>query len=315
MPQIEIEYEMARQQYQKEFITNIDYEEITNLRESIRIRKEMVKDELVVDEMQLKSSLGLSYEDELEIREFMDIPTLVPPSFSIDESIEIALENRYEKKIADLTARQTEYEQRAAIGRDYPEISIEGFMGRSGQVYLDTDPPMADQWSVFLNLRWSFWGSTISGKYGENRTEAPIFHESLVTRSEEYVAQFSLLDGISHIYDKAEKEILKLQAIRDQRLTGEHVAQEVEKQYRNLLRSMELVEVTRKRLDVSRRNVDVVNKRRLLGEATIKDVMDAKHEGVQIESSLYENIFRFYIAAASLNRSCGMEIFPVNIWR
>ncbi len=316
LEQVEKEYSLARRQYDREIKTELDYREIANLRESILVNKEIVKDNLKVSRRTLRNICGVDEipdidETGLEVTFTRDI---LP--YTLQDCFETALEYKPEIRIAELLVDQSDYDLRASKAANVPGVTLEGFAGRSGEAYVDQDLVLADQWSVFLNLNWAFWGNTFNYKYGESRTSpSEILDVSVRTETSEHTVQFSLLDGIGRVYSDREKEITMIQAENDLRRTRDEVLREVKRNYQMLSRVMELIEVDRKRLEVARGRAEVINKRRLLGEATIREVMDAHHNMAGVRNSMYENIYNLFTAAAGLNKSCGRTLIPLEALR
>ncbi|MGM0568621.1 MAG: TolC family protein, partial [Elusimicrobiota bacterium] len=96
LPQIQSEYEVASNKYSSEALTELDFEEISNIREIIDVRKNMAEDDLLIAKMELKSALGLDEIPDMDYGEFKDIPEKKDLEYSRSECIDIALQNRPE---------------------------------------------------------------------------------------------------------------------------------------------------------------------------------------------------------------------------
>ncbi|GEM_PF-3005038 len=316
--QIEEKYSMAQRQYEQEIMTEIDFQDIVNLRDNIIVRTEMIEDELVIAKHELKNAVGMKGFPDIEKESYNGIYDESVLVRDMQETIDIALESRPELLIAEKIREQSQYDEKIGHSDRYPKISLEGFLGRSGEAYVKDDIPLVDKWSLFLNMEWAFWGNTFNFKYGGDEVKDPesaILDAGSRIDTDEQVAQFSLLDGLDRIYSGKEKEIVRMQSESDLKKTRNDVIKEVERNYRQFLRVMKMVGISRRRLETEERRIGIINKRWQLGDASIKDVMDAKYQRTQTETSLFESMANFYTSAAAINRSCGVDILPIEVLR
>ena len=57
------------------------------------------------------------------------------------------------------------------------------------------------------------------------------------------------------------------------------------------------------------KKVKIIEKQKLLGEASSKDIVDTKIEYTRNMNSMLDAVYKNRIAIAELNKSCGMEVF------
>ena len=100
-----------------------------------------------------------------------------------------------------------------------------------------------------------------------------------------------------------------MQAVRDLNKARENINIEVERSYDNYMNSLKMIALTEKRFKLSQKKVKIIEKQKLLGEASSKDIVDTKIEYTRNMNSMLDAVYKNRIAIAELNKSCGMEVF------
>lgn len=184
-------------------------------------QEKILKNELAIAilELKIKCGMGLKVEigfdkENLEKEDnYMDL--------SLKQYKNFALKKRPEVNSLEKLVLQTEYAERISKAENWPGISLEGTIGRSGEAYVKEELSLATEWGVYANLQWLFWGSSMGFKIGKKRTEpSSIIDYSVRTKTEERFIQMSILDRMDYFYQRQEKRINRKQATKFFTLTG-----------------------------------------------------------------------------------------------
>lgn len=310
LSEIENEFIIAKKKYTAGIITQISYLEVLNKKEEISLEREILENNLQISKLMLKEKCGI---DSLR-NTFLERGRLFKETtvlkFSLSTLKEEALINRSDMSIARALVSQTKYSEKTVKADAWPSISLEGFMGKSGEAFVDDDLVLASEWSISANANWMFWGNMLGYKYGRRKTEpSQILDVSVRTESDEHTIKFGLLNRLDYYSVKKERKIVFMQAVRDLNKARENINIEVKRSYDNYMNSLKMIELTEKRFKLSQKKVKIIEKQKLLGEASSKDIVDTKIEYTRNMNSMLDAVYKNRIAIAELNKSCGMEVF------
>ncbi|MBN2406086.1 MAG: TolC family protein [Elusimicrobia bacterium] len=307
---IEDEFEIAEKKYNAGIMTQVDYMGILNLKEELLLERELTKNNIDLAKIDLGQKCGVRDLDDTYLykgRLYKDLDVL---NYSLKELKDIALKNRPELISARAIVDQTRYSLKSARGDDWPALSLEGFVGKSGEAYVEDELELATEWNVFANLQWSFWGNVVGYKYGERKTDpSEIVDISVRTQSKDHSIKLGLLSNMAVFVSKKEAEIVYMQAIKDFNNKEQEVMIDVERTYNNYVNYMRAVDINEKKVKLSTKQVSIIEKKKLLGETSSDEIIKTKSDHVNQQNAYLKALFNVIISKAELIRSCGVDVF------
>jgi len=241
---------------------------------------------------------SISVEDDTIIKntEPMDLP--------LDRYKDMALRSRPEVIALEALVQQTFYDEKIIKGDKWPGLSVEAAIGKSGEAYVKEDLILATEWSVYAVMEWVFWGNSMAAKYGDKKTEpSAILDTSVRIKTTERFIQLSLLDRLDYYYQRQEKKISHAQANKELEDIRKKVQMEVEKSYASLKVAESLIVLSTNKLELYKKKVKIVEKKNFLGEATSKDLIEARMKVSLQKDSMAEALVKYNIAVAELKMS------------
>jgi outer membrane protein len=201
--------------------------------------------------------------------EVIDILEYKPFALKFEESLDEALRERPELKIADLTVDQAKENVRIVRSGLFPSVSLSGnYSKNSDEGYLNGELK-SDQWNITALATFTLWewGKTYY-RVGESKVK--------VTQAED--AKVQLMEGITL---------------------------EVKDDYLNMLVAEKNIGVAQKSIEQAEENLRLNEERYKYQVATATDVLDAVVLLVQARVNYYSALSDFNIAKARLERAMG----------
>lgn len=306
------EFMLVDKKFMASIITQIDYLEIIDLKEELILQKKLLEGDLSIAKSNLKLASGEEYDIVIDLSNDILQAAISYLEFTLEEYRGITMKKRPELKSVEILIQQTYYVEKAAKADRWPGIAIEGTIGKSGEAFVDQKLDLATEWSVFANLKWLFWGSSLAYKFGKRRTDpTEILDTSVRTETNEKLFQMSILDRLDYYYTKQEKKVTHLQALKDRDQTINKAMIEVERAYNNFKRTTELIKIHLRKMTLSEKKMKIIKKRKLLGEASSKDLINAMMKYNSQNDAYLEAIAKNNISFAELKISCGINVHPV----
>ncbi|MFW6134422.1 MAG: TolC family protein [Elusimicrobiota bacterium] len=305
------EFKLAEKKYQAEIITEIDYMDIQNLRQSILLQKDIVQSEFELSKQKLKDECRLESIERIDGGIDRDVSEV---QVKLKELKQIALRNRPEIKSLKSVASHAKYDEKVIEAGKWPSLRVEGYLGESGEDYVDEEGlPLASEWSVYAKLSWLFWGNTIGLSYGRSKTTpSEILDVSHKTESDDRTAKISILDNMDYFIRKKGKNVSYKQALNDLEERKRKVLYEVEEYFEKLKNSINTVKLAQRQLNLAEKRAKIIEKRKMLNEASSIDLIKARNSVTEQRNSYLSALYEYVVNRARLNKACGKEVFEID---
>jgi len=300
------EFEMAEKKFKAGIITEVDYLEIKNMREKLLLQKGMQDDSLHLAELKLKQACEMDF---ITMTDSSIDENIEEIGYTVDECVRIALRNRPEYNSLESSVKQAEYDKKTVESFKWPNLSLVGFIGKSGEYYQRNNFAYLSEWSVIARATWQFWGNAVNYDYVVRKTPpSDVLDTAVKTESRTHSLKAALLDDLSYFYRKKEKKIALEQTKATLEKMEKKIKEEVEEAYLSVKNAGQQAEFAKKNLDLSRKKLRIVEKRKLLGEASSKEIINAKMNLVNQQNSYIEALAKYRFALIQLNMSVGADL-------
>jgi outer membrane protein TolC len=303
---------ILEKKHKAKVITDIEYLEAKNIYNDILLQQKTFVNELNVAVLNLKSVCNVGFDTEINLLDESVSEVGDDLNFDIEQYKDIALKKRPEIRALKGVLLQTKYADRVAKADGWPAFSVDSTVGKSGEAFVRDELVLATEWTVFANLQWMFWGSSIGMKYGEKQTEpSEILDTSIRTRAKDSIIQLNILDKLDYYYNKQERKVSYKQAIKDLEDTKKKTCIEVEKSYGTFQVTKEMIKFSKSKVELMEKQNKIVEKKNFLDEASLKDVIQIKFKLVEEKNKLLEAVTRHNIAFAELKLYSGIDVYPL----
>ncbi len=225
----------------------------------------------------------------------------------LEECLELAFNNRPELQILDKTIKAAKYTQDIIKSEEFPNLTLSGSYGRSGEAFTQRDLNLATEWKLMGTVKWFLGGNTVESSYKKDKV-SPFRITSADTNvdSQALNTKFSFWDNLAHFSKDKEAQITRKQAQKDYEEMKNKIRQETEDAYYTFHRFNTQLSLAINEIGFRRKQLEIVKAKRKMNEATAAEVMSAELQITQANASLQEALAGINIAIVSLNRAIGI---------
>ncbi|MBU4306172.1 MAG: TolC family protein [Candidatus Omnitrophica bacterium] len=225
----------------------------------------------------------------------------------LEQCLEIAFKNRQELRVLEKTIEAAKYSQDIIKSEEFPNLSLSGSYGRSGESFSQRDLNLATEWKIMGKVKWFLGGNTVETSYTKDKV-SPFRVTKTDTNidSQTLNAKFSFWDNLAHFTKDKEAYITRKQAEKDLEEMKNKIRQETEDAYYSFQRYNTQLALAINEIGFRRKQVEIVKTKRKMYEATAADVMESELQLSQSDASLQEALSGINVAIASLNRAVGV---------
>jgi len=260
---------------------------------------------------------NLILQQAMSVDEKIDIAEVQKPNvidIKLDECIEVANLNRPEVKISMLSLEFIDYERRITRARsDWPRVDFIGSYGNTMEDFVSEELAegveqrgLGPEYYVGAKVSMPIWGSTLGYAFAKESWQ-PVVSTVHGTKAQTHSATLSILDKMGDI-TKAKETHLEYMRSRDEfNKAKQEAIMEIKEKFYEYRKAVILMEVAKSKVEYQRKQVEILNIQRSLGEVQHSDVVEEMIRLAEEEFSHVQAIADYYIAIASLNKAIGID--------
>ncbi|MBI4396975.1 MAG: TolC family protein [Elusimicrobia bacterium] len=238
-----------------------------------------------------------------------EVPLEIPSSrveVNEAECLRLARSHRLEIKIAEKVMESAALGRRVARSAYFPRVDLNGFLGRSGSAYVETDPfTYRKDWNAGVKASWPLFWSTLKYSALKEKT-SPKLGESSRTETESQTLTMSLGDALGMRVENLENK----KSFQEEQWRFEKARRDVEQEVRlAVLR----VEAAKKKLESANAKTEEAQQmlkdtRSLLQEdrAHLGDLASARTRVSTAQAAQAQAQADYIIAVSALNNAIGI---------
>ena len=238
-----------------------------------------------------------------------DVATETPTGVlevSEDECLRLARAHRPEIRVAENLMESARLARTMAISPFYPKVDLSGFYGRSGSVFIETDPfQYRKDWNAGVVASWPLFGNNL--RYSSYKEEtSPKLGDSSRTQTDTQSISLGLGDALSVGLQNRESR----KSFHEEEWRYDKARLDVDDDVRL---AVSRAQVARRRADVAKSRLDESlqqfnDTRALLNDdrAHLGDMAAARFRVAQSRAALAQAQSVYLIAVSELNRAIGV---------
>jgi outer membrane protein TolC len=294
---------LAKILYNKNLITELEYQQIQSLNEQIKFLFVSSQKELSLAELTLRQTLNLPADQKLKLVNWLPFQKV---NIDLDSCMKAALKNRTELKITDLVTHFNILNEQIAKAKNRLRLSLTGKMGRMAEDYSSEPVVFRDSWYVGLKFTKPIGANTLNTSIAKQKVPVGSFRAGESNKSTTTSVEFSVLDRLGALSDEKAAKVELLKSVNESAETEETVVSDVEKAYANYISSLFQIETSLKRMGFLQNRIKVTEAKFMVGEATLPDVLQAKYDLANEKVTYDRAIIGYYVALSSLSKACGV---------
>ncbi len=268
-------------------------------------------------EMALAEAEADLLEARLSLAEAMGTPG--PPAFRVpsdlsavsvavdeEEALRLSRSHRPEMQIHRKVLQSAVLGRRAGRGVYFPRLDLNGFYGRSGASFVETDPfSFRKDWNAGVKATWVLAGNTLSYNAFRERT-SPRLGESSRTETKSQSVSLSVGDALSGGMSVLEGD----RALQEEQWRYEQGLADMEKEVRLAVRrvasSWKRVETANARVEEALQHFRDVRSLVQEDRAHLGDLAAARNRVAFAQASQAQALGQYHVAVSALNRAVGI---------
>ncbi|MGQ0644891.1 MAG: TolC family protein [Elusimicrobiota bacterium] len=226
-----------------------------------------------------------------------------------EEAARQARSSRPELAIAEKLHRSAVLSRRVAVSSFYPRVDLNGFYGRSGAAFIETEPfDYRKDWNAGVRASWPLLGNTLRYSSFKEKT-SPKLGESSRTETESQSASLSLGDALGAGVEAREsrKALHEEEWRRDKTLRD--VEQEARLAARRVRSAWRRAESARSRLEEAQQQYKDTRSLFQDDRAHLGDMAAARNRVAAAQAGRVQALAQYNAAVAGLNRAVGIPDF------
>lgn len=260
------------------------------------------EEELLQARMALMDAIGQRNQTPFRVPE--EIPN-GKIAVSEEEALRVARSHRVELKIAEKLMRSARLTRTLGRSGFYPKVDLNGFYGRSGSAYIETEPfGLRTDWNAGVSVAWPIFGNTVKFSGFKEHT-SPRLGESSRTETESQSLTFTLGDALGTVVTHRENK----KAYHEEEWRYDKTERDLENEVRLALFR---VGAARRRLEAAQaKNEEAAQSfkdtRNLFSDdrAHLGDLAGARNRVAFAEAGLAQARANYLVALSGLNRAIG----------
>lgn len=300
--------ELARRLHEADLSIQSEFLDVESLFGEIRHRLTSAEDMVALAKLTLQQALNIDPAEVVEMPSEFDRP-VKDLGIMVQECIKMGLKWRPEIQIAKLAISSSRYRKKVAERENWPNLSLVSSYGKSGEAFAPEEITMVEEWSIMGKVSWLFGGSSVEYSLTEDMVaEKKVTDVSVKTESTTRSIKASLLDRLDYYSKKKEADIIYRQSLSDLNEQRQKVDSEIEEAFLGYKRAILGVNMTSERVKFRRAELKVLKARLNLAEVDISDVLEARMELAEAQSSYIQSVTNYHLAVASLINASGYAL-------
>ncbi len=296
-------------EYRAKAISALDLEEAKIFQDKVEAMYKSAELNSRLSEEKLRAMVHINSIGEIIYELPTDIAEPHEISFGLKECFGFAVTNNLDVKISELFVQMSRQKKNVDIARVLPNLTAEGFYGKSGDAYV-TDPlELSTIWTATAHITWGLWGNTFEATQTQSKTDpSAIVDAGTKVNDNIQELKLGLLDDTNYYVDAKEDSVNFSGAQADNQETVDKVQVELHKSYNDYLISLLNAQTSRQESDLKGKRLSVLRKRNEMYEVTTLEVMDGIVRQAEAIAAYSKALSANYVAVAELER---MTLVPL----
>ena len=300
--------EMTEKQYKSGYVSRVEFLNIESKFNQVGYTLVASQQALSLAKLKFQQVLSLEVPFALEIDTGCDYNKKL--KINLERCLDLALRNRPEIKISQLSLAVSKYGEKIAKRKTWPELSLVGNIGESGEAYTADILRMKDEWSVLGKLSWSFGGSSFDYSHSRQKVNpTEIAETNLTTETRTHSFKFGLLDDLEYFSKSKEAEIAFQKTMNDYHELRHKVIMEVKEAYFLYERAKIMLEAVESKIKYYQKEVEIAELRKSLDIIPLSGLLEVKINLNEQEMNYAKAVMECYLALAAIDRAIGISFF------
>ncbi len=262
--QVETLFLKTRVEYKARAISNLDLAESENFRDKVANLLSASRINLEFSTKKLIETVGVNTLEEIPATVSDELPSdAFEIAFTAQECVSFVQSNNLDVQLTKLQLDMAEQKIKISKSKVHPQLSLEGFYGKTGEAFVTEPLELTTQWSVAAKLSWGLWGNSLASSYSMDRTDpTTIVDASKRTEVDTLSIQLGVLDDIQYFIDTKESSISQRQLNAELMDLLKNSRLSVEKAYNEYILSLNNARTTRNELTVKERKLALMKKKK-----------------------------------------------------
>ena len=284
-------------------MTEVQYLNVRSQYNQARFQVIAAQESLSLAKIRLAQVMNVDPNDKFEID--YELP-LRKVNVDLEDALNLALENRPELIIQDLTRRSSYYDRAIAKSATGPKVDFTGSYGKAGEAERGVDLNTTDEWYIGTRVSWPIGGNTAEYNFAESKS-APSVGSFQGTNLAQHTAKISLLDDFTSVTNDREKRIEYQKARYQYAEARKKVVTDVNEAFYNFQKSLVQLDAANTAIEFREKEALIFKTKQELGEGSFSDFVESQLKLAQARSSHVKALADYYTAVASMNRAIGIE--------
>ena len=231
--------------------------------------------------------------------------------------LSLALENRPDLKMSELTVKSAGYGTKITQAREMPRIDLSGNYKRSAEVYkkdfdwtTSRDEASLDpkrKWYAGVEVNWPFLGST--GTYSLYKREDPSTLSTYYGAAESKGTTWRLgvLDNLKQFTESKEAEIAHVRAKEELNEVRKRVIVEVKGAFYGYEKARVQLEAARVQREFQEKESKILKAKHSLGDIELSELFDSLVTLMEVNETYFEAEQNLNTSIAALNKAMGLK--------
>lgn len=302
------DYHLAEEIYKAGAISKIDFVEIEAEYQRTSNMIDQINNELQLASEKLRASMNLAPHEDVPLQEKF-LPKLGEIDINVDECINLALANKPDVKLWEISLKSSEYAKNIAGSESAPRLDLVSSYGASGEAYSTQPLDLAEEWKLMGVVTWLFGGNSLEVSAGGDRVGSKAITDvSRKTTSNTYSTKVGVMDKMQYYVQKKEADIAYSQNLSNLAKNKQEVVFDTRKSFLEYRQSFDEYRVALFEDKFSRVNLELKKESSKIGQASLSEVAKSRADYMRKRLSLIRAKTSYFISLAGLDKAAGFGL-------
>ncbi|MBU1121704.1 MAG: TonB family protein [Candidatus Omnitrophica bacterium] len=306
------DFNLAKDIYEVKAISRIEFMEIEAENKRTLNMIGQTNNELILSKAKLRAAMNLPPEEKIAFIE-KEIPLLGEIDIDVDRCIKLALENKPDVKLWEISLESAKYARDIASSESAPRFDVVTSYGASGEAFSEQDLNLGEEWKMMGVVTWLFGGNSFEVSSSDERISSKDVTEiSRKVASTTYSAKLGIMDKLQYYVQKKEADIAYSQNLSNLSRNKQEVVFDTRKSFLEYQQSYDEYEVALFEAKFSSVNLDLKKEAFKIGKANLSEIVKARADYIRKRLALIRAKVSYLISLASLDNttSYSLGLFP-----
>lgn len=296
---------LVKKQYELGLVTEVELLSAQSKYERMQYFIDSTKADLSLAKLNFQQTLNVESIEAYEPKVSLDLE-VKEIKIDLEQASKIAQKERPDIQGLELSKLSSKYTQTIAQRENRPKLSLVSSVGSSGEAYSNQRLDMTNEWSIMGKVSWLFGGSTVEDSLTRDRVlPKNITDTTLKSEATTYSTKFSLLNNLNYYSERKEAEIAHKQVLNELNELKQKAASEIKEAYLSYQKALSQLNSSLSEKNFRNKELGVSIMRRNIAELPTSEVMQARIEVAQANSTYTQAVANHHLSIAALNKAMG----------